>query len=186
MVNGMILCVEADKEDLLDQRRFVLADSLYGYLRSFELGIAVDSCTDVGEGDRTNPVSFCKLQGMEVAVAKLLGLAPVAAVPSRTDRVNHFLCGQFACGSDDGFADLAAALSGADLPTFVENRGASGPMYRSIYPAASQKGGIGCIDDRIDFDLGDVTSYELDIHCMRREDNRYQKSDFECGKKSDI
>ncbi len=166
--------------------RFVLADSLDGYLRSFELGVAIDSCADVGKGDGTNTMGLCQFQGIEVAVAKLLGFAPVAAVPSRTDCMNHFLCGQFTCGGDDGFADLAAALSGADLPTFVENRGASGPMYRSIYPAASQKGGIGCIDDRIDFDLGDVTSYELDIHCMRREDNRYQKSDFECGKKSDI
>src|SRR4029453_7478045 len=50
----------------------------------------------------------------------------------------------------------------AQPPAFLQDGGSSGPVDRSIHPAAAQQAGIGSVHDRLGRLVDDVSMHELD------------------------
>ena len=152
----MVIVIEANENNLLRQQSLMRPDGLNSNGSSMFFRKAIDSSTDVWNGNPLHSCFFREAKDIAVAVGQFFYLVRIAVVPTWANGVDNVIGGQVSCGGDDGFADVASALPGADVEAGVKDGRASGPVNSTVHPATAQKRCVGCVDDGIDFYFGDV------------------------------
>lgn len=136
-------------------------------LRGLRLGKAIDACTDAGEGDRAQSMLISKKQAVPVTIRELLRLVFRPTVPYRPHGMYHMSRQQSTGTCDHCFTHFAAALTGYDRSTILQDLPTSSTMDRTVHTSATQKASIGRVHDHVDLDLGDITLYDPDIHAPK-------------------
>ena len=98
-----------------------------------------------GKAIEAKTVFPAQLDGAAIARRQRLIFAPVAAMPDRTDGMDHMPGRQPITPGDFGIAGLAAAKRAAFGKQFRPGRA----MDRAVDPAAAEQRGIGGVDDGV-------------------------------------
>ncbi len=108
-------------------------------------GKAIDAGGNRGKGNRSETVGLTKTDSPEVARRQQLIFACVAAVPDRTDGMNHVPRRQAVPPGDLGTACLATVEGAA----FREKSAPGRPVDGAIDAAPAEQGRIGRVDDGV-------------------------------------
>src|SRR5439155_21733456 len=121
--------------------------------------IAIRAAADGRKGDAADPMLQCELQAISIAGGQKFRLPSLPAVPDRSDGVNDVARRQSVAAGD---ARLAGGAS-ADGAAFLEQLRPGSAMNRAVHPAATQKGRVRSVDDRVHREFRDVGVLDLDV-----------------------
>ncbi len=119
--------------------------------------IAVHSGADGRKGDRLQSVVGRNLQGVAIAGCKELVLPISAPVPNGADCVYHVTRGQPMPTGDLGLPRRTSA----EATAFFEQSGTGCAVDGPVHAAATQKGTVRGVDDRIHVQACDVACYDF-------------------------
>ena len=115
-------------------------------------------------------------QSTLVALFEQLGLAMLPATPYGSDGVDYMSSYELKATRDAGFAGWAPYIGANQWNRFtsLQQPRPRRVVDRAVYASATQHELIGCVDDGIDIQRGDVALKNLDSHsetrtCMNRQ-----------------
>src|SRR5690606_14737349 len=161
LINLQVVARVATKDDFLDrrQRRQHFSNGRDCHFGGVLDRITVCTCTDTGERNRGRVDARCHFERATIARCEQLRLSMRAAAPDWSHGMNHVFRWQAIAVGELRIPRRTAV----QLAALLEQLRACCSVYRSIHPAAAQKGGIGCIDDCIDLECRDVRLNRFDL-----------------------
>lgn len=160
LINAHVLFAPENKDHFVDLvlSRQEISRSIQGDLRRFSNWVAIRAATDRGKRDRPDPVFNRQLQRIPITIRQCLRFAAFPAAPHRSDRVNHKPGRQTIPAGNFRFARMATAKCSALRKQF----GSGCAMNRAVDSASAEQRGVGRVHNRVDVELGNVTTYYAD------------------------
>jgi len=134
----------------------VVHHGFHCHVGGFEQRIAKRARTDGREADNAESARFGHLQAALVAGGEQLIQPARACAPHRADSVNHEFRRQISGARDDGSANLALALRGANAVQVFHDLGAAGAMDGAVHSAAALQRRVGRTHDGVGRDARNV------------------------------
>ena len=153
---------------MLEMLSHAVECDLCGFIR----GIAVGPGTDGREAYGARAVLLGQFQALPIATGELRRFAVPSIVVNRSDRMNHVLRWKRAGRGYNRAAGGTTAGASADFVQLAHDGRPTRAMDGAIYSTAPAQPRIGCIDNGVDADFGDVADdqteflpvWEINLH----------------------
>ena len=161
-LSANLICLSVKNNDidhhLVFQQKF--ADGIDCNLQSLVFWIAVNTGGNQRKGYRLTAIFFRQIQRCPITGFQKLLLPMPAIPPARTDCMDHIFAGQTVSLCNFCTAGFAAMQRTAFCKQFRSGR----TMNAAVHTAATQKGRVGRIDNRINTHFCNIVSDKLQRH----------------------
>ena len=124
------------------------------------LGVAIDAGRDKRESDGLAAILPGQGKGGAVAGDQKFPFPAVPSLPAGADGMDDIFTRK-----SISFCDFCGSrFTAAKRPTFLQKLWPGGPVDAAIYAPASQKGGVGGIDDGVHMHFSNIIPYDLQRH----------------------